>query len=54
MIKLKDLLYEVISWEDSQLNMMDSTMIPLSKKVVDVIVGDVDIPTFHVTDFKDW
>ena len=52
MIKLKDLLYEVISWEDSQLNMMDSTMIPLSKKVVDVIVGDVDIPTFHVTDFK--
>ena len=32
--------------------MMNSTMIPLSKKVVNMIVGDVDVPTFHVTDFK--
>ena len=46
----ENLLTEVTAWEKSQLQMMDNTMIPLSKKVVDVIVGDVDVPAFHVTD----
>jgi len=43
-IKLKDLLTEV-AWSQSSLFMMVHNRIPLTKKVVDTIVGDVDVPT---------
>jgi len=49
MIKLQDLITE-IAWKETAIEHMYKNRIPLTQKIVDTIIGDVDVPTFHVTD----
>ena len=50
MIKLKDLILEV-AWQDDTLMMAAKRRIPISAPIMKKVLGDIDIGSFHMTDW---